>query len=76
MICHKLLSIVAGGSTSSSERASVDSSAVVRSAQLNTPKQILEKIKIKERGSGSGKRGRPLGSLNKPKDPNSPTKKL
>lgn len=69
-----------GVSTIKSELASVsrtdDSSHAVRSAQLNTPKQALDKVKAKERGSGSGKRGRPLGSLNKPKDPNSPTKKL
>lgn len=68
------------GSTTSSEQAPTnrsgadDTSSTMRSAQLNTPKQIL--MKAKERGSGSGKRGRPLGSLNKPKDPNSPTKKL
>ena len=78
--------LILAGLTSNDEqtatnRISVDEAnpnAVVKS-QLSTPKQILEKIKNntpKERGSGSSKRGRPLGSLNKPKDPSSPTKKL
>lgn len=56
-----------------------NSSSMVKS-QLTTPARILDKIRSsnstpKERSS-TGKRGRPLGSLNKPKDPGSPNKKL
>lgn len=48
--------------------------------RISTPKFIIDKMKSlttpKERTSASGKRGRPPGSLNKPKDPNSPKKSL
>ncbi len=61
-----------------------DSLNANHAAVVVTPARVVEKLKTNEKigektvtpkeRTGTGKRGRPLGSLNKPKDPNSPKK--
>lgn len=66
------------------KRIDETNSTPIIKTQLKTPKlatpsaKVLDKVRAGNSTSKekSGRRGRPLGSLNKPKDPNSPTKKL